>query len=237
LLPAPDIAARLGGIRDRIAGAAVRAGRLPASVRLVAVSKTFPIEAVRAAAAAGQIDFGENKVQEGQAKILAAGSLPLRWHLIGHLQSNKAKKAAASFDVIHSIDSVDLLRKIDEAAAERQRTVDVLIQVDLAHEATKYGAAETAVPAIVEAAARCRSARLVGLMMLPPAVDDPEDARPYFTALRTLRDRLVGSGAAPASLAELSMGMSHDFEVAVKEGATMVRVGSAIFGERAYPSA
>ena len=229
-----DVALRLKGVRDRIADAARRSHRDPSSVRLVAVSKTFPVDAVRAAAAEGQIDFGENKVQEGVSKIVDTGALPLRWHLIGHLQSNKAKKAAASFDVIHSVDSVDLLKKIDEGAAARQRVVDVLIQVDLALEPTKHGAPEADVPAIIDAAIQCSWARLTGLMLLPPAVDDPNDARPYFAALRTLRDGYVSRGVPAAMLAELSMGMSHDFEVAVEEGATMVRVGSAIFGERSY---
>ncbi len=229
-----DLAQRLQGVRDRIADATSRSGRLPSSVTLVAVSKTFPIEAVRAAAACGQIDFGENKVQEGQSKILASGALPLRWHLIGHLQSNKARKAAAVFDVIHSIDSADLLRKVDEAAAERGRQIDVLIQVDLAQEPTKYGAPEADVPAIIEAAMACRSARLTGLMLLPPAVDEPAAVRPYFAAARALRDRFVAGGVPAALLRDLSMGMSHDFEVAIEEGATLVRVGSAMFGERVY---
>ena len=230
-----DISTRLSGVRERIADAARRAGRLPSTVRLVAVSKTFPIEAIRSAAACGQIDFGENKVQEGQAKILAAGSLPLQWHLIGHLQSNKAKKAAATFDVIHTIDSVDLLRKVDAGAAEKGRQVDVLIQVDLAREPTKHGAPEADVPSILEAAVACRSACLVGLMLLPPAADTPEDARGHFAALRELRDGYIRHGIPSSMLGELSMGMSHDFEVAIEEGATMVRVGSAIFGERSYP--
>ena len=229
-----EIAQRLNGVRDRIADAARRAGRLPASVRLVAVSKTFPVEAIRAAAQSGQVDFGENKIQEAQVKILAAGSLPLRWHFIGHLQSNKARKAAAMFDVIHSIDSVDLLRKVDEGVAEKGRQVDVLIQVDLAGELTKHGAPESEVPAIIEAALECKAVHLSGLMMLPPAVADPADARPYFAAVRDLRERYVAQGVPAANLTELSMGMSHDFEVAIEEGATMVRVGSQIFGERAY---
>ena len=229
-----DIAYRLKGVRDRIADAARRSGRSPSSVRLVAVSKTFPIDAVRAAAADGQVDFGENKVQEGASKILAAGALPLRWHLIGHLQSNKAKKAAGCFDAIHSIDSVELLRKVDEGAAASRRRVDVLIQVDLAREPTKHGAPELEVPSIIEAALACTWTRLTGFMMLPPAVDEPDLARPYFAALRDLRDRFVRSGVPGEALAELSMGMSHDFEVAVEEGATMVRVGSAIFGDREY---
>jgi len=234
LLNPPEIARRLNGVRDRIADAARRAGRLPSSVRLVAVSKTFPLESIRAAARSGQVDFGENKVQEAQAKILAAGSLPLRWHFIGHLQSNKARKAAALFDVIHSIDSVDLLRKVDEEVAEKDRQVEVLIQVDLAGELTKHGAPESELSAIIEAALGCKAVRLSGLMMLPPAVADPADARPYFAAVRDLRERYVAQGVPAANLAELSMGMSHDFEVAIEEGATIVRVGSEIFGERAY---
>ena len=234
MLSTSDIPARLNGVRERIAGAAGRAGRLPTSVRLVAVSKTFPVDAIRAAALCGQVDFGENKVQEGQGKILAAGALPLRWHLIGHLQSNKAKKAAASFDLIHTIDSVDLLRKVDEGARERQRAVDVLIQLDLSHEPTKHGATEADLPSIIEAALACHSARLVGLMMLPPAVETPDEARPYFAALRELRQHYVDAGVPAEALRELSMGMSHDFEVAIEEGATLVRVGSAIFGDRSY---
>lgn len=229
-----DLAQRLKGVRDRIADAAHRSGRLPSSVTLVAISKTFPFDAVRAAAACGQIDFGENKVQEGQAKILAGGALPLRWHLIGHLQSNKAKKAAALFDVIHSIDSADLLRTVDEAATERGRQIDVLIQVDLTQEPTKHGAPEAAMPAIIEAAMACRSARLTGLMLLPPAVAEPDAVRPYFAAARALRDRYIADGVPADLLRDLSMGMSHDYEVAIEEGATLVRVGSAIFGERAY---
>ena len=189
---------------------------------------------MRAAADAGQIDFGENKVQEAQAKIAAAGALPVRWHFIGHLQSNKARKAAALFDVIHSIDSVDLLLKVDAGAADRGRRIEVLIQVDLGREATKHGAAEGDVPDIIQAAAQCQWATLVGLMTLPPAVDDPAQARPYFAALRSLRDGYVASGVPADRMRELSMGMSHDFEVAIEEGATLVRVGSAIFGDRIY---
>lgn len=237
MLNPPDIARRLNGVRDRIADAARRSGRFPSSVRLVAVSKTFPLEAIRAAVAAGQTDFGENKVQEAQGKIVGAGSLPVRWHLIGHLQTNKAKKAAALFDTIHSIDSVDVLKKVDEAAAEKRRTIDVLIQVDFAGEQTKHGAPESDLPAIIDAALACQAVRLSGLMVLPPAVEDASDARPYFAALRALRDGYVAQGVPAANLAELSMGMSHDFEVAVEEGATMVRVGSEIFGERTYPAA
>jgi pyridoxal phosphate enzyme (YggS family) len=228
---------RLARIRERIANAAGRAGRSPESVRLIAVSKTHPIEAVRAAAEAGQRDFGENKVQEALQKIAQSTDNRLKWHLIGHLQTNKARKAAGAADAIHAIDSVDLLKRIDQAAAEAGRTVDVLIQVDLALEDTKFGAPVTEVASIVEAAASCAAARLTGLMLLPPIAENPEDARPWFARLRSLRDQLIESGVAADRLQELSMGMSHDFEVAIEEGATMVRVGTAIFGERTYARA
>lgn len=226
------LAERLADVRARIARAASRAGRDPSTVRLVAVSKTFSAEHVREAAAAGQLDFGENRVQEAFQKMDAAPDLRVRWHLIGHLQSNKAKRAGARFDVIQSIDSADLLTRVDEAARTADRRIELLVQVDLAGEATKYGADERDLPAIFEAAASATHARAVGLMLLPPAFDDPELARPYFRSLRDVRKRLISFGVPAAMLAELSMGMSHDFEVAVEEGATIVRVGSAIFGAR-----
>jgi len=229
-----EIPQRLARIRERIADAAGRAGRSPGDVRLIAVSKTHPIDAVRAAADAGQLDFGENKVQEALQKIAQSTDNRLRWHLIGHLQSNKAKKAAAAVHAIHSIDGVDLLRKVDQAAVAAARTVEVLVQVDLALEDTKFGAPEDDVPGIFEEAAGCTAARIVGLMLLPPLAENPEDARPWFRRLREVRDGLVDRGAAADRLRELSMGMSHDFEVAIAEGATMVRVGTAIFGERSY---
>jgi hypothetical protein len=222
---------RLSDVRARIARAASRAKRDPASVRLIAVSKTFPTDYVRAAADAGQVDFGENKVQEGLAKIAQTSDLPLRWHLIGHLQSNKAKQALA-FHTIQSVDSSALLQKVEHVATGADRTVEVFIQVDLANEPTKYGVQPDGLRATLEVADACKAVRLRGLMLLPPAFDDPEGARPYFSALRTLRDDLIREGRDPSTLAELSMGMSHDFEIAVEEGATMVRVGSAIFGPR-----
>jgi PLP dependent protein len=225
--------ARLAEVRARIERAADRAGRDPASVRLVAISKTFPADDVRAAADAGQIDFGENKVQEALDKIERTADLPLRWHLVGHLQSNKAKKTGR-FDVIHSIDGVPLLSKVDDAARAAGRTIDLLIQVDLAGEATKHGASEDRLFEILDAARSLTSARVVGLMLLPPAVDDPDLARPYFRELKAVRERLLDRGVGGSGLRELSMGMSHDFEVAVEEGATMVRVGTAIFGGRSY---
>jgi hypothetical protein len=226
------IRTRLLAVRDRIGQAAVRAGRDPASVTLVAVSKTFDADHVRAAAAAGQRDFGENKVQEALDKIERTAGASLRWHLIGHLQSNKARKAGAAFDVIHSIDQAPLLAKVDEAAAAAGRTIEALVQVDLAGEATKHGASEETLLAIFETARGCRAVRVAGLMLLPPAVEHPDDARPYFRELVRVRDRLRAQGVGAAMLAELSMGMSHDFEAAVEEGATIVRVGTAIFGGR-----
>ena len=229
-----DIPQRLARVRERIADAAGRSGRRPGDVRLIAVSKTHPIDAVRAAAEAGQRDFGENKVQEALQKIAASADTDLHWHLIGHLQSNKARKAAGAVHVIHAIDSAELLTKVDQAAAAAGRTIEVLIQVDLALETAKFGAPEAEVPAIVSAAAGCTAARLAGLMLLPPLAENPEDARPWFVRLRGVRDRLRDAGVPAERLRELSMGMSHDFEVAIEEGATMVRVGTAIFGERNY---
>ena len=227
-----DILGNLAANRERIAAAAAAAGRPPDDIRLLAVSKTFSADHVRAAHAAGQRDFGENKVQEALQKIGETADLDIRWHLIGHLQSNKAKKAAPAFAAIHSVDSVDLLQRIDAAAADAGKTPELFIQVDLAGETTKFGAGEAEVPAIARAAMECRAARLRGLMLLPPWFDDPEQARPYFRRLRELRQRLVEDGIDGSKLRELSMGMSHDFEVAIQEGATLVRVGTAIFGKR-----
>jgi PLP dependent protein len=227
--------ARLADIHARVARAADRAKRDPASIRLVAVSKTFAPDYVRAAADAGQVDFGENKVQEALAKMDATADLSLRWHLVGHLQSNKAKKAGTRFDVVHSIDGVELIAKLDEGAAAAARRLDLLVQVDLAGEATKHGAREPELPAIFEAAQAVRAVRMAGLMLLPPAVDDPEAARPFFRELRGVRARLLDRGVPAEALNELSMGMSYDFEVAVEEGATLIRIGTGIFGERPRP--
>jgi pyridoxal phosphate enzyme (YggS family) len=228
-----DLRARLADVHARIARAAGRAGRDPSSVRLVAVSKTFSADHVRAAADLGQIDYGENKVQEALQKMDQTADLQLRWHLVGHLQSNKAKKAGR-FDVIHSVDAPALVVKLDEAARIAARHIDLLAQVDLAGEATKHGAQENELAGIFEAANAASNVRLVGLMLLPPAVDDPDAARPYFRRLCDVRRRLLAQGIAASSLQELSMGMSHDFEAAIEEGATMVRVGTAIFGGRTY---
>jgi pyridoxal phosphate enzyme (YggS family) len=227
------IADNLRAVRERLARAAERAGRAEADVALVAISKTHPQERIREAFAAGQRAFGENKVQEAEPKVLALQDLRgagLRWHLVGHLQSNKAKKAAPLFDLVHSLDGADLGRKLAQAAAQAGRTVEALVQADLAGEATKHGVAEADLFKTLEALRAIPSLRVLGLMILPPYTPDPEAVRPFFRRLRELRDgalreELLESG-------ELSMGMSHDFEVAVEEGATLVRVGTAIFGER-----
>ena len=231
------IASNLQSVRSRIDAAARRAGRDPSHVRLIAVSKTFGAEHVRAAWAAGQREFGENKVQEALQKIADTTDMEIGWHLIGHLQSNKARKAAGAFACVHSVDSDDLLRKLDDAAVQLEAKPDVLVQVDLAREDTKFGAAADEARRIVDAAATVRAVRLTGLMLIPPWNEDQEQTRPWFRQLRELRDRWLSEGVPPATLAHLSMGMSHDFEAAIEEGATLVRVGTAIFGKRTYGAA
>jgi PLP dependent protein len=226
------VAGRLADIRQRLAGAALRAGREPGDVRLLAVSKTFSLEHIRAAAEAGQQDFGENRVQEALQKMDGSADLRIRWHLIGTLQSNKVRKAAPRFSVIHSVDSSRLLQTIDQTALDSGTAPEVLVQVDLAGEATKHGAPLSDTADIVKAGSRCRAARVVGLMTIPPYFEDAEKTRPYFATLRELRATLLKEGVPPDSLRELSMGMSHDFEIAVQEGATIVRLGTAIFGTR-----
>lgn len=231
-MPHDGIARNLDAIRRRIHAAADRAGRSPASITLVAVSKTFSAADVRAAASAGQRVFGENRVQEALPKIDALADLGLEWHLIGHLQSNKARKAVPAFAWIESIDSLDLLKKVDAAAAESGVRRSVLIQADLAHEATKHGAETSTLRPLVDAALESRALDLRGLMLVPPIPTEAEDSRPWFRQLCALRDGLAADGVPADRLRELSMGMSHDFEVAIEEGATIVRVGSAIFGGR-----
>jgi PLP dependent protein len=226
------IAANLQSVRSRIDAAARRAGRDPSDVKLVAVSKTFGADHVRAAWTAGQRDFGENKVQEALQKIGETADMEIRWHLIGHLQSNKAKKAVAPFACIHSVDSVDLLQKMDAAAREQGASPEVLVQIDLAGEATKFGAGAGEARRILDAALGARAVRVTGLMLIPPWNEDQEQTRPWFVRLRELRDAWRGEGVRPDALRHLSMGMSHDFEAAIEEGATLVRVGTAIFGKR-----
>jgi hypothetical protein len=198
-------------------------------VKLVAVAKTFGPEVVREAAACGLTVFGENKVQEARAKIPECPG-NLSWHLVGHLQSNKAGLAAELFDMIHSVDSVKLLRVLDRAAEESGRTIPVCLEVNVAGETSKFGVPPAGVPELLEAAVACPRITVAGLMTLPPFAPDPEKTRGYFRALRELKERCGAEHHFP--LEELSMGMSHDFEVAIEEGATMIRVGTALFGER-----
>ena len=231
--PGADVAENLALVRRRIAAAAARAHRPADSITLVAVSKTFSVDAVREAAAADQRHFGENRVQEGLAKAAALADLHLDWHLIGHLQSNKARRAVKIFDCIQSVDSVLLIERLERHCEEEGRAnLDVLLQIDLAGEATKTGASEDELPAMAAALQGCERLRCRGLMTLPPFFADADLVRPFFRRMRALRDELRGSGVFSGDEIELSMGMSHDFEIAIEEGATMVRVGTAIFGER-----
>jgi hypothetical protein len=230
---AREIARRVAEVRDRIARAAVRAGRDPASVRLIAVTKGVELEAMSAAAEAGVAEFGENRVQEALAKMTRAGSTAGRWtwHLIGRLQTNKVRAVVGRFAVIHSVDNPRLGEAIDAAASAAGIVQRVLVQVNLGDEPQKGGVAVSGLRSLLADLLRCPHARVDGLMTIPPAASDPEQARPYFRELRRLGGEMVR--AVPGvTLAEYSMGMSGDFEAAVEEGATMVRVGSAIFGPR-----
>jgi hypothetical protein len=226
------IAERVAAVRERIARAAARAGRDAGGITLVAVSKTHPVEAVREAFAAGVRDFGENRVQEAEPKIAALADLrrELQWHLVGHLQGNKARKAVGLFDRIHSLDDEPLARRLEHAAAESRAVVRALVQVDLAGEETKFGLDEARLFPLLSELRAFKSLRVEGLMVLPPYEEDPERVRPFFRRLRELRDRALEGDLLLGS--ELSMGMSHDLEAAVEEGATLVRVGTALFGER-----
>lgn len=228
--------ARLAEVRQRIDACALGAGRDPSEITLIAVSKTHSAEVVAAAAAVGVTDLGENRVQEAESKIVAlaaAGGPHLRWHLIGHLQSNKARRAVRLFEVIHTVDSAALVGRLEKLCEEEERAeLPVLVQLSLADEATKAGATESELPSIVEEIDGCKRVRLVGLMTLPPFFDEVERVRAFFRRLRELRDGLRARDAFRGRAGELSMGMSHDFELAVEEGATMVRVGTAIFGAR-----
>jgi len=216
-----------------MAKAAKRAGRDAGDIKLVAVSKTQPADAVRTAIAANVKIFGENKVQEAEEKIAEIGRDGTEWHLIGHLQSNKARKAVQIFDVIESLDSPELAHRLERICIEEGRkTLSVFVQVDLAGEATKSGIPETSLQLMIETLSRCEHLSFDGLMILPPFSDDSEAVRPYFQRLRKIRDRLASEGVFAKGRGELSMGMSHDFEAAIEEGATIVRVGTAIFGGR-----
>lgn len=227
-----SIPERVARVRDRIERACAAAGRRPEEVTLVAVAKKHPPEAVAEAAAAGVRVFGENRVQEAAAKIPLCPP-HLEWHLVGHLQSNKVRPALRLFTTLHSIDSVPLLRRVDEIAAEEGRRIRVLLEVNVAGERSKFGFPPEAVPDAVAEANRLPRLELIGLMTVPPICRNPEDVRPFFRALRELRDRCADRHNTP--LPELSMGMSADFEIAIAEGATMIRVGTDVFGPRSSP--
>lgn len=226
-----SIESNLNAIRMRIREAELAAGREPGSVRLLAVSKTFPVEDVREAYEAGQMLFGENKVQEGQAKIPLLPS-ELEWHLIGPLQRNKVRKALPLFGWIHSLDSLKLVKYLDAVAGELGVCPKVFFEVNIGEEESKHGFMAEELKSAWGEIVECSHIEPVGLMCIPPIVDECEDSRPYFAKLRELRDQLAKVG--PYELPELSMGMSHDFEVAIAEGSTIVRVGTAIFGGRDY---
>jgi pyridoxal phosphate enzyme (YggS family) len=228
---AEEIRERLVRVREQIARAAERCGRRAEDITLIAVSKTFDSATVQHAVDAGARDLGENRVQEALAKVSAVKG-DVRWHLIGHLQSNKARQAVETFEVIHTIDSSQLAERLDRIASELGLRRNVLVQVDLGHEPTKSGADENELPSIVETLNSARRLEFCGLMTLPPFFSSPEQTRPYFRRLKEILEGLNRKRAPEHQLTELSMGMTNDFEVAIEEGATMVRVGTAIFGER-----
>jgi pyridoxal phosphate enzyme (YggS family) len=215
-------------VRERIERAAQKAGRDPKEIKLVAVSKTVELDRIKEAIEAGVSILGENYVQEAQEKIEALGK-SVSWHFIGHLQSNKAKYAVRLFDVIHSIDSIPLAEELNRRVEQPDRVIRVMIEVNLSKEATKFGTDEERVLNLARRIQNLDHLSLEGLMTMPPYFDSPEMSRPYYVALRELKDRMVKEGI---PLKELSMGMSNDFEIAVEEGATYVRVGTAIFGPR-----
>jgi pyridoxal phosphate enzyme (YggS family) len=226
-----SIKENLDHIRDRIAAACARSGRDPLEVRLVAVSKTKPAAMIEEAAAAGQLLFGESYVQEFAAKAEEV-KRPVKWHFIGGLQTNKVKYLRGRVALIHSVDRLSLAREIDRQWARMGRRADVLIQVNLGAEETKSGTTEEETFRLVRQVAECPYLRIRGLMAIPPYLEDPEAVRPFFRRLRHLAEEIAGLKVPGVEMTELSMGMSHDFEVAVEEGATLVRVGTAIFGER-----
>src|SRR5262245_60657411 len=224
---------RFADISTRIRVAAGRANRPPSDIKLIAITKTQPASLIREALALGVSDFGENRVQEAEPKILEVGRHTTRWHLVGHLQANKARRAVKLFDVIHSLDSPELAHRLDRLCQEEGRkSLPVLVQVDLGHEATKSGIDPDDLPKLTERLATCEYLKLIGLMALPPFLENADDTRPFFRQLRELRDEPALRGLFGEYQGELSMGMTHDFEVAIEEGSTMVRIGTAIFGER-----
>ena len=230
-----SIAENLATIRNRMAAAAAKAHRRPEEIVLMAVSKTHSADRIREACAAGQRLFGENRVQEFSLKMPALADLTeAEYHMIGHLQTNKSAKAAELFASVDSLDSLKLAERLNAAARERNKTLDVLIEINVGGEAAKTGIAPDSeeLEKLLQAAPRLEALKFCGFMTVPPFTDDPEDARPYFRQLRDLRDTIAGRKLSAVEITALSMGMSHDFEIAIEEGSTCVRVGTAIFGKR-----
>lgn len=220
----------LKSIRQRMVKAALDCGRNPKTIRLVCVSKTRSSEQIRTAVQAGAQTIGENYIQEAQAKFNLLIDCPVQWHFIGHLQKNKAKYAVRMFDLIHSVDSLKLAGEINRQAEKIGKIQKILIQVNISQESSKSGAAQEDVNKLIQDITLYKNLDVQGLMTMPPFYNDPEQARPFFFALRSLMDQIKNDHRLP--LSELSMGMTGDFEVAIKEGATLVRIGTAIFGER-----
>ena len=231
-----SIAENIAGVRERIAAATRRAGRSPEEITLMGVSKTFPVESIRDAYQAGLRIFGENRVQEFAGKAEALRDLrEAQWHLIGHLQTNKAAKAAELFDAVDSVDSLRMTEKLNASAKSAAKTISVLIEINVGGEQAKSGLAPGSdeLEQILQAAPRFDNLKIRGLMTVPPYTEDPQGARPYFQELRKIRESITTRKLPHISTEILSMGMSHDFEVAIEEGSTVVRLGTAIFGERA----
>ena len=230
---AEDLHKRLDAVRKRVETAARGCNRATEEITLIAISKTHPTETLRAAIGLGLSDLGENRVQEAEGKIVELGRTSARWHLVGHLQENKARRAISLFDVIHSLDSISLAQRLNRLCVSEDRDeLPVLVQINLGAEESKTGIEPEELRPLLEVVAECQRLRLVGLMTLPPYFENGEKGRPFFKTLRDLRDQLFTEGRFGSGKGELSMGMSHDFEVAIEEGATMIRVGTAIFGER-----
>lgn len=227
-----SIAHNLESVRARIRSACWRCERDPLSVLLIGVTKTVPAPIIREAVSAGLSVFGENYIQEARAKMQLLSDLPITWHFIGHLQSNKARVAAEAFDWIHTLDRASLARELDRQAQRQGRRVPVLLQVNVGEEDSKSGARIEELEGLFKEVAALDGVAVRGLMALPPYEEDPERVRPHFREMRELLDRLRQRSSHPEELTELSMGMSHDFEVAIEEGSTMVRVGTALFGSR-----
>jgi PLP dependent protein len=227
-----DIKENISRVQEKIAAACQRSGRRIEDVKLIAISKTVPPDRIREAYEAGLRDFGENRVQEAKTKRPSLSDLTVTWHMVGHLQTNKAKAARELFHWIHSADSLRLAQKLDQAAVCSGDRLPVLLEVNLGEQETKSGAHEAEVMELAEQTSRLETIELRGLMVIPPFFDDPEAARPFFQHLRELAKQIESKRLPNVSMHELSMGMSHDFEVAIEEGATMVRVGTAIFGPR-----